>query len=192
VVSEEKGTISAARNGNIDEVKDPEKLTVILEKFYQELYPKRESKTWADFFKKNSLEKIYAVILTLALWFVLVYGSKMTYQTFVIPVTYTDIRKPWVIESISPEEVEITLRGPRRAFYFTIQDRIKLFLDLKLQSGVQKIRIRTDNLIIPKGVVLGSIDSRYIVAELKKEEENGLQEPALHEEQMNTDNGREQ
>lgn len=42
VVSEERGTISVARHGELDSVSNPERLGVILEKFYQEMNPREK------------------------------------------------------------------------------------------------------------------------------------------------------
>ncbi len=44
VVSEERGTISVARNGELTEVSDPKQLAMILEGFYRDMNPKTNPK----------------------------------------------------------------------------------------------------------------------------------------------------
>ncbi len=168
VVSEEKGTISIARNGDIRIIDDIGKLTDILEKFYKEVHPKKQVKPLEDFFKHNSREKIYAILLAIGLWFVLVHGSKVIYKSYVVPVTYSEIPAEWQIMDTQPEHVEVKLRGPRSAFYFDIRDRIKLYSNIKLKAGTQQVRVYTNNFIIPKGLILEDHDPHYIKVTLSK------------------------
>ena len=88
VVSEEKGTISVARNGEIKQV-GLEQLILILENFYQEIAPKKNMSSWYEFFKRNYKEKAIAITMALALWFVLVHESRLVYKSYSIPVEYT-------------------------------------------------------------------------------------------------------
>lgn len=75
VVSEEQGTISVARNGEIETVNDPEKLTHRLQLFYEEVYPTGQ-RTWQGFLARNFKEKIMAIVITAILWFMLAYDGR--------------------------------------------------------------------------------------------------------------------
>ncbi len=174
VVSEEKGTISVARNGNMEQVDSPDALMDILENFYEEIHPKRQVKAWEEFFKRNSREKVYAVVLAVGLWFVLVHGAKIIYKIYVVPVTHAELPEEWKISAIDPREVEVKLRGPRTAFYLNIKDRIKLYPDVKIQTGPQEIRIHSDNFVLPKGLVLDDYDPHYVKVTLER---RSLKEP---------------
>lgn len=168
VVSEERGTISVVRNGGIQIVDDPEKLTAIIEKFYQEIHPKRHLKPWEDIFKRNTREKIYAVLLAIGLWFVLVHGSKVVYRSYVVPVSFVELPAEWEVTEIHPKDVEVKLRGPRTAFYLNIKDRIKVYPNVKIQEGSQRIRVYMNNFIFPKGLILDDHDPHYIHVTLSK------------------------
>ena len=162
VVSEEQGTICVAQNGDIQVVNDPERLTLTLERFYERIRPRRGVKPWEEFFKRNSLEKVYAVILAVGLWFVLVHDSKIIYRSFTVPITYTAPPAEWVIKELEPKEVEVTLRGPRTAFYFNVKDRLKLSVHMERREGIQQIHISTNNFVFPKGLVVDDFDPRDI------------------------------
>jgi len=174
-VSEEKGTVSAARNGEIRAVNDPEKLTVMLQKFYEEVDPVQRVKPWEEVFKRNTKEKIYSIFLAAGLWFVLVHGSKIMYKSVVIPVSHVEPSDGWVVSEIDPREIEVTLKGPRRLFYFKIKDRVKLYLDVKMQKGAQKLKISPEDFIFPKQLILEEYDPHYVKVVLDKRTEKANQ-----------------
>ena len=174
VVSEEKGTISVARNGDISVVNDPDRLTEIIQTFYEEIHPKQELKPWEDLFKRNTREKVYAVLLSIGLWFVLVYGSKVVYKSYVVPVSIGELPAEWEITDMNPKEIEVELRGPRTAFYLNIQDRIKVYPNIKIVAGQQRIRVYENNFTIPKGLTLDDHEPHYItiMLDMKKSAES--------------------
>jgi uncharacterized protein (TIGR00159 family) len=169
VVSEEKGTISIARNGDIQVVENIGELTDILEKFHDEMHPKKKVNPLEDIFKRNSREKVYALLLAIGLWFVLVHGSRIVYKSYVIPISYTEIPAEWKITDIEPESIEVRLRGARTAFYFDIKDRIKFYPNIKIQPGTQEVRVYTNNFILPKGLILEDHEPHYIKVTLSEQ-----------------------
>lgn len=179
VVSEEKGTISVARNGDMQVVSDPEKLTTVIETFYEEIHPKQELKPWEEIFKRNTREKVYAVLLSIGLWFVLVHGSKVVYRSYVVPISLAELPVEWEIKDLNPKEMDIKLRGPRTAFYLNIQDRIMIYPNVKIVAGQQRIRVYQNNFTIPKGLILDDYDPHYITItlDMKKPAADAVPEP---------------
>ncbi len=168
VVSEERGTISVARNGEMRQARDAEALIAQLESFYQEIIPPQEKKPWHDFFKKNYREKAVAVIVTLALWFVFVHGAKVEYRSFRVPVEYANLPSSLAVTKIEPAEVEITCSGTRRAFYFINDKSIQLFLKLfRAQEGTFKVSLSRSNFSIPAGLTLEDIDADEVTVRLE-------------------------
>lgn len=168
VVSEERGTISVARNSEMEEVADPERLTLILENLFQEMDPKRQVRPWQDYFKKNSREKLMALLSSLVLWFVLVHGSAATYSTFTVPAAYAELPKAWKVTQIDPKDVTVTFRGPRSAFYFFTRERVKLYLKLKLKDGAQNVRLFSSDLTFPKDMVVEYIEPKSVSVIMEK------------------------
>jgi len=170
VVSEEKGTISIVQKGEMTVVEDPDALTRKLEQFYKKIYPKKERKSLAKFFKRNSREKVIALVLSVALWFVLVDGSKLIYKTYQIPVEYTAFPGGYELQALSPKEVEVSFSGPRRAFYFLRKNRIKLFLkSVDLNATEQTIVISNADVVFPsKNVSLQDVEPRRVSIEIQK------------------------
>jgi diadenylate cyclase len=106
VVSEEQGTISVARNGILKQV-GFEQLSLILHKFYEDIHPPSKTAVLNDFLVKNFKEKVIAVILTVALWFVLVYGSGLEYESFLVPIQTAPLQSEYEISEVEPKEVKV-------------------------------------------------------------------------------------
>lgn len=171
VVSEERGTISIARNGDMTVVRGgADKLTDILEKFYQEINPKKEQRPLEGYLRKNWKEKSYAFGLALLLWVVLVYGSKATYKTYIVPVDYDKLATPWKVSELEPKKIYVTLGGPRNKFYFLDKNDLRLQVSLPKVLGESRIRIYPTDLEFPKDLTLEVLAPQEIKVRLEHQE----------------------
>ncbi|HNR14427.1 MAG TPA: diadenylate cyclase, partial [Thermodesulfobacteriota bacterium] len=170
VVSEERGAVSIARRGKLSHIHGPEKLSLELENFYREINPSPRKSMFAELSKKNSREKIIAVSLAVALWFVLVDGSKSAYRTITIPVEYSILPSHLTVTEIDPAQVDVSLSGPQRAFYFLSKKKVKVFLKLwNLHEGTYQARISKSDLSLPKNLVVENIEPPAIRVVVKSE-----------------------
>lgn len=168
VVSEERGKISVAKDGEIQEIGDLEKLNIILERFYREISPVRETRPWYDYFTKNSMEKIVALLITIVLWFVLVHESRLVYKSFDMPVLHTELQSDMELVTIEPQEVKVTFSGARRKFYFFNKDEIKLFLKLlNIREGVSYINVSSSDIFCPRDIKLEKIEPSQVKVTIK-------------------------
>lgn len=159
VVSEERGTISVARNGQISVVKDPSKLVDAIDAFYSEVLPAAEARPMQDFFKKNYREKAAALIITLALWFVFVHESAVIYRSYSVAVRHTEIPANLFVKDLKPARVAVTLSGPRRFFYFLDERRLQITLKLfSARKGIRSYTLSAQDLPIPPGISLEDIE----------------------------------
>ncbi|MEQ9618218.1 MAG: diadenylate cyclase [Deltaproteobacteria bacterium] len=166
VVSEEKGTISVARNGELRQV-GTEQLNLILEKFYSEISPIKKRRPWFSFFTKNYREKAIAIFMAIALWFVFVHESKLVYRTYNIPVKYTTLPSNLKVDDIKPEKVKVTFLGPRRAFYFFNENEVELFLKIpEAKKGIKTLNISESSLKFPKDISLENIEPRRVLVRI--------------------------
>ncbi len=172
VISEERGTISFARSGELHQV-GQEQILLLLEDFYEEIGPFNSSEKWHSVFTKNYREKALAVFITLTLWFVFVYGSNLNHKTFTIPVEYTELPYGYKVAEINPSEIQVSFLGPRRAFYFFNDKEIRLFLNIPDTSkGVKKVNISESNLAFPKDITLESIEPNSVEVRIETEINN--------------------
>jgi uncharacterized protein (TIGR00159 family) len=166
VASEEKGTISVARNGELREI-GSEQLSLVLEKFYSEVNPIKKRRHWFTFFTKNYREKAIAIFMAVALWFVFVHESKLVYRTYNVPVKYTTLPSELKVEDIKPETVKVTFLGPRRAFYFFNEKEVELFLKIpEARKGIKTVNISESSLKFPKDISLENIEPRRVLVRI--------------------------
>lgn len=163
VISEEEGTISVAEKGDIHLVKDSVELNELLEAFYRRIAPTTDINPWRGFFKRNYREKTIALAVTLLLWFFFVHESRVEYRSFTIPIEYESPPPQLVVERGQPHEVEITLSGPKRSFYFFSSSKIKATIKLfDARKGTTTMGLTRSNFSFPDGLVLESIQPREI------------------------------
>ena len=168
VVSEEQGAISVAHNGILKQV-GFDQFNLILHKFYEEIHPSSRAAVLNDFLVKNFKEKIIAIILTLALWFVLVYGSGLEYESFLVPIQTAPLQSEYKISEVEPKEVKITFLGPRRSFFFTSENEISLILNFpNIAAGRKTVTISDSNLNFPKGLSVEKIEPAKVKIKVDK------------------------
>jgi diadenylate cyclase len=166
VVSEERGTISVARNGVLREV-SIEQLKLILEGFYNEFSPIKKRRPWYTYFTRNYKEKAIALFMAVALWFVFVHESKLVYRTYSVPVKHTTLPSDLSVEDIRPERVKVTFLGPRRAFYFFNENEVELFLKIPdAKQGIKTVNITESSLKFPKDISLENIEPRRVLVQI--------------------------
>jgi diadenylate cyclase len=169
VVSEERGTISAARRGNIRVVPGTTELAALLEAFYNEVAPQSPTRPWEDLVRKNSREKAIAVILSVTLWVVVVHRSQEVSQTFTVPVQYGLLGPGLVVSRIEPAAVRVTLSAARKDFTFFAAQNIRLFLNLSdTRLGVRTVPITSSDLSYPSTFSLDDIEPRQVVLDIER------------------------
>src|SRR5215468_5264045 len=110
VVSEERGTVSVARDGAIRVLARPQDLALELHAVRGAGEPEMRQPWWRD---RAGVDAALAAAGALALWFVFVPGSALTEITVAAPVKVTNLPDDLELESVEPAEVQVTLRGIR-------------------------------------------------------------------------------
>ena len=158
VVSEQRGTISVARNGEIRKLRDTGELKDILLQFYREIDPANVSSIWKDFFKRNYKEKAIAGVVTIFLWFFFVHESKVEFKTYLLPVNYDNVASDMVVQSIEPLEIEVTFSAPRRSFYFLNSKNLRVDVQLfDIRQGSVRKTITRSNILCPEALFVENI-----------------------------------
>ncbi len=162
IVSEERGTISIARNGDIETIIDPTRLTYILQRFYQEIYPAIESRNWLLFLIRNPKVKILSVVLSLGLWVVMVRGAEVTTNSYKVPIVVETNPARWGIQVFNPSNLTATIRGPYSAFAWLKPKELKVVVMPPEQPGLQNVPLGTNNLVLPKNLSVQSLSTNEI------------------------------
>jgi len=142
VVSEQRGTISGARDGRLYRLDNPQELVGLLERFlYKERPQERRIWKWipVQHLRENWQGKAMALAMAAGFWYVFVPGSKVMEATYRIPVQVQNIPPDYELESFQPTEVEATFSGPRRAFYFFRPKRLKVTVDASTAESGRRV-----------------------------------------------------
>ena len=168
VVSEERGTISIARHGDLRAVSTPAELADILEAFYDEIAPKPEMRTWIGFLRRNYREKVVSFGLAVALWIVVGYSTQAVQRTFDVPVNYGPLPSTLTVANITPAKVRVTLSGQRKAFAFLKLDDIRLVLQLwDARRGKHRFSVTSRDVSYPPGLELEDIEPRQVLLDIE-------------------------
>jgi uncharacterized protein (TIGR00159 family) len=162
IISEEKGIVSVARHGELHKISTDEALEKLIGQFYEEKNPSVTVKPWEEIWKKNFREKLYALILAVGLWIVLVFGAQQTFKSVLVPVQYTLASDRLDVAQSFPKSVELTLSGPRKALYFTQPKDIQMLIDLKLKAGRQIVDLHSSNFTVSKSLAIENIEPNRV------------------------------
>lgn len=169
VVSEERGTISAARRGNIQVVPTPADLVVILAAFYDEIAPRAETTPLKEFFQKNYREKAVSLALAVTLWVVVVQRARLVQRTYDVSVNYGLVPSALTVAKVAPETVKVTFTGQRKAYGLGGEQNIKLVLDLSgVRRGRNSVLIEARDLTFPKELNLEDIEPRRVTLDVQE------------------------
>ncbi len=151
VVSEERGMISVARNGNLKVVSVSSELRGEIEAFIKEIRPARISKKilyrWLT---KNFKEKIFAIVIAGFLWLIFTPSSAILRQEFKVPVELSSLSDQMVIDLIDPEEIKVILSGKTQDFKRLDSENLKISIDAsKFKTGQKKITIQEKDIVQP-------------------------------------------
>jgi len=177
-VSEERGTISVARNGRLRQIDNIQELGLLLRRFLQEKYPSSEQRTFSlALVKENWVVKLVTFALAVGLWYVLVPGSSTVEVAYKLPVQVQNIPPDYQVEELTPSQVTATFTGPRRAFYFFDPSKLKVTVDLSaVDSGRKVLRLTEQNVQHPQDLTLQQIDPqtlRVSVRKVSREQQTG-------------------
>ncbi len=167
VASEEHGTMSVFRHGELLPVGSANELLDILEAFYDEITPRHAKRPVLEFFGRNSREKILALAVAAVLWFVLEHRAQVVQRTYSVPVSRALLPSNMLITNIQPITVKVTLQGPLRAVTFLNTNDIKLILNLwDGKQGHSKYTITARDLVIPQDADLKDVEPHELQLDL--------------------------
>jgi len=169
-VSEERGTISFARNGRLRQVDNIQELSLLLRRFLQEKYPSSERRTFSlALVRENWVVKLVTFSLAVGLWYVLIPGSSTVEVTYKLPVQVQNLPAVYHVEEVMPSQVNATFTGPRRAFYFFDPGKLKVTVDLSAtDTGRKVLRLTEQNVQHPQDLTLQQLDPQTLRVSVRK------------------------
>jgi len=160
VVSEERGTVSIARDGRLRTLAGPELLAREIRRFSAERGPNPvERRSRVREVLKRWPEALLATVASAGLWLLLVPGSTVGEFSRSVPVVIENLPPGYAIESVEPTEVEVVFEGRRRDVYLARQQaKLSLRVDaLLVQLGRRSFDIGPADVQHPDGLTAISV-----------------------------------
>ncbi len=162
VVSEERGTVSIARQGAIEHADSAADLSRKLSGFYREILPPPGRTGRLQWLTRNVQTKAASVILAGLVWLLLGYRVETVHRTFEVPVEFRNLAPNWIIEDPRPTAVRVTLSGAQRNFDFEPASLVFAIDMTNIREGVQTTFITRDQLIQPPGLTIQQIQPNVV------------------------------
>lgn len=165
VVSEERGTISIARDKELRILDNAAKLKAVLDVFFEKKTPRETRRPFFLWFRQNLPEKATAVLLACLIWIGFGYQRETVQRDFMVPVEYRNLAKEWVIEEPKIIEAKIMLKGPEQAFRLFDPTKLKISMDMsEVKQGGQEVLLTKDMVNTPSNLsVVGIKPERVYV-----------------------------
>ncbi|MGC8851944.1 MAG: diadenylate cyclase CdaA [Minisyncoccia bacterium] len=145
IVSEEKGKISFARNGNLQIINSKEELKNILNSFLSEISNIQNTNFIVKISKSifnNFISGLVSLLLAIVLWLSFSYPNLGIIQkNFVVPIEFINVPNNFMVQNLKPMEVTVTLAGKNQDFKLLDSNAIKVSIDLKNISKKDKYTI---------------------------------------------------
>lgn len=170
VVSEERGTITVAHEGQLRALGGAVELEGVLREFQRALAPPRSSRTLLrSALRENWVEKIASLVLVSALWALFVPGSRPATEAFPIPIRVVNVPPGYVLERVEPSEVTAVLSGQRRAFYLFDPRRIDVTIDATLaRYGRRTFAVTEDQIRHPPELTVDDVEPEQVRLTLRQ------------------------
>lgn len=165
VVSEERGTVSVARDGAIRVLARPQDLAHELQAARGAREEEARQPWWRD---RAGVDAVLAAAGALALWVVFVPGSALDEVTVPASVTITNLPDDLEIESVEPKQVQVTLRGLRRDLVLSGPDQVVVRVDAYLaRMGRRTFALEQDYVRRPEGLDVVAVDPERVKVSLR-------------------------
>jgi len=159
VVSEERGTISIARNEKIRTLSGGAALRNELEIFYREMSPEQgKTSRLSQEIKKNTREKVIALALACILWVIFGYQKESISRDFLVPIEYTSASRQYILAEPKLAEAKVILAGPTQAFQLLNPETLKISVRSEdIREGKQSIILTREMVKAPSNITVVSI-----------------------------------
>jgi uncharacterized protein (TIGR00159 family) len=167
VVSEERGTVSVARDGQLRRLSDAQELVSELQPFLDHSVPTSTGRL--STLRQRWPEALAAVASALALWFLVVPGSSVVDVTRDVVVRVENLPDGYELLEVDPPKVSVTLSGPRRTLLIGSLDEVSVRLDAFLaQLGRRTFQVSLDDVVHPEGIDVLEISPRKVVISVRQ------------------------
>jgi uncharacterized protein (TIGR00159 family) len=178
-VSEERGEVSVARAGVLTRLAGARELTAVLTAFQDEVTPDpgQQRSPW-QLLVRQWRPALLAVSLSLLLWGLLGPGSTVVEVERSATVVLSNLPAEFTLESITPEQVAVVLRGTQRRVMLAPVEPLQVRVDAVLaQLGRRTFQLDPDQVDTPRGTEVVSVRPTSVKLSLRTGSAGGPKNP---------------
>jgi uncharacterized protein (TIGR00159 family) len=163
VVSEERGAISVAENGELIPLVSASELARRLDEFWQR-HDGGTSGAKPRWWSGANLENaVLSLSLAMGAWFLFAYSTETVQRTFQVPIAFRNVPADWILEHDTLAEARVVVSGPEQAVRRLDPDNLVISLDLSdPKAGVNERLIDEDDLGLPPELRLSDVEPREV------------------------------
>jgi uncharacterized protein (TIGR00159 family) len=155
VVSEERGKISLARDGELVELRDVARLTAALREQLPGDAQERARGSHLRRMARRWREVAIALGLSAALWVLVIPGSRTSQRVMDVPVKVENLPPGYVVEEVDPEQVQIVVSGAIRELFLADQAGFEVPIDAFLvKLGRRTFEVGKHDVRLPQGLTV--------------------------------------
>lgn len=171
VVSEERGTVSVAVDGRLRCLEGPEALGAEIRTFLGRVSPQPGARSGHLDLLRRWPEALISLLVAGLMWAALVPGSSVVQATRQAEVVVENLPPGYVLESIDPAAVEVTLSGPRRLVTFPAPPEVRVRVDaLLVELGRRTFEVGPDQVDAPAGIQVVATRPDRVKLSVRREE----------------------
>lgn len=163
IVSEERGTISIAENGQLKILKSTVELKHRLEEFYHKNYPASKDSEVKWWNRRNIITAAASLLIALFAWILFAYHSDRIFRNYTVPVEFRNLTPGVSLTQQVPSKAEVILEGSEQAFRLLDPADLVVSLNLgDLKKGKNEFALDEEDLKLPSGLNLYDIEPKKI------------------------------
>ena len=171
VVSEERGTIGIATQGQLEILDNPDagKLADRIRNYLQhagtQVNARRERRRWG----RRLVEGLLSFALALGAWLAFVPGATLEEAVLQVSVAVENMPEGYALKDVKPPEVEIAVAGPRRAMFLASNADFEVVIDANLvRLGRRTFEVSAQSVRHATGLKITSIKPEKVKLTVQK------------------------
>ena len=173
VVSEERGLISTAEQGELTVMSSPEALASSLRGFIARRDPaevRRRSRLSPRRVAQRTAEGAIAVIIAAGLWLMTVPGATVTQHTRPAAVVIDNLPEGYSLVSVDPPQLDVVVEARRRDLYLSGNQPLEAHVDaLLVQLGRRTFQIAPEQISAPSGLSVTQVEPKQVRLSVTKD-----------------------